>query len=301
MRLLDVLRVARNRQHVEPGRGALLRDAVLDAYAVLRFPGPVGRLHRSAGPGDGHADVAVGQVADELRGTEVGDVRAQLRQVLLGSAVVFRLVAVGRQAEIVQHLGDHLGGRVEEGHAALLQLRQVLRLEHQVPGVQRRIVAEHRADLVEVVGDAVGAPHVGHHVAVAGVLAGEHLEQGRVEVLPVRQLALVQRLEHLGLQVVRQEAVAGHHQVVAGMPGQQLGLEHLVAVVDVVLRRDAGLRLEVLQGVRGDVVEPVVDPYFRRGLDQPGGNGQREAGQQLASRLHASLLSGPRLRSPAAR
>ncbi len=235
----------------------------------------------------------------------------------------------------MQDLRDDLGGRIEEGHAAGFQLGQVLRLEHQVPGVHRRIVAEHGPDLVEVVGDAVGAPHVGHHVVVARVLALQHLEQGGVEVLPVRQLALVQRLEHPGLQVVGQEAVAGHHQVIARMAGQQLGLQYLVAVVDVVLRRDAGLRLEVLQGVRADVVEPVVDAHFRRGAGpapavtraaaasrprsavflfmsfpswmrshsdhykQRAASHKKQSGGNPSAR--SFLLSGPRLRSPAAR
>jgi hypothetical protein len=53
--------------------------------------------------------------------------------------------------------------------------------------------AQHRLDLVDVVADAIGAPQVRHRVLVAGVVLFKLLEQFRVEVLPVRQLAAVQR------------------------------------------------------------------------------------------------------------
>ena len=53
--------------------------------------------------------------------------------------------------------------------------------------------------------------------------------------------------------------VAWHHDVVAGMAGQQLGLQRLQAVVHVVVDRDAGFLAESLQRRGIDVVGPVVD------------------------------------------
>jgi hypothetical protein len=50
-----------------------------------------------------------------------------------------------------------------------------------------------------------------------------------------------------------------HHDVVAGVAGQQLGLQHLVGVEHVVIDLDAVLLLEILDHGRVDVVGPVVD------------------------------------------
>ncbi|MNJ71916.1 hypothetical protein D3C77_685120 [compost metagenome] len=110
MGLLDVLRILGDGQHIEPGRGALLGNAVLHLHAVSGFLRAGRRLHGAAGPGQGHADLAVGQVGDELGRAEVGDARPQFRQVLLGLPVVLRIVAVGRQAQVMQHFRDDLGG-----------------------------------------------------------------------------------------------------------------------------------------------------------------------------------------------
>ncbi len=80
--------------------------------------------------------------------------------------------------------------------------------------------AQCRLDLVDVVADAVGAPQVGHRVLVAGVVLFKLLEQLGVQVLPVRQLAAVQRQEGASLGLAGEEVVGRHHHVVAGAPGQ---------------------------------------------------------------------------------
>ncbi|MNF07670.1 hypothetical protein D3C80_2079000 [compost metagenome] len=53
--------------------------------------------------------------------------------------------------------------------------------------------------------------------------------------------------------------VGREHHVVPGFAGHQLAIEGFIAVVDVVGEGNAGLFLEVLRGVRRDVVRPVVD------------------------------------------
>jgi len=187
------------------------------------------------------------------------------------------LAAVRRVAQVMQGSRQDLGRRVEEGNAAGLQLLDVFRLEHQVPGIHRRVVAEHGLDLVDVVADADGAPHVGNRVLVARIARVQRLEQALVEVFPVRQLGFVQLLEHSGLDLLGEERVGRHHHVVAGATGEQLGFQHFVAVEDVVDDLDAGFLGEVLQGVFGDVVGPVVDvQYLFLGLRSPGDSaGQR--------------------------
>ncbi|MNP64419.1 hypothetical protein D3C76_1599110 [compost metagenome] len=78
-------------------------------------------------------------------------------------------------------------------------------------------------------------------------------------MLPVRQLAAVQRLEHTGFDLLGQEHVGRHHHVIAGVTGKQFGFQRLVGVENVVDQLHAAVFLEVDQGLRGDVVEPVVD------------------------------------------
>jgi hypothetical protein len=70
----------------------------------------------------------------------------------------------------------------------------------------------------------------------------------RVEVGPAGQLALVQRLEHPGLDQRRHQGGVEHHQVVAGAAGEQFGLHRFVAVEGVVDDLDAGGLLEIGEG-----------------------------------------------------
>ena len=164
-----------------------------------------------------------------------------------------------RQAQVVQRRRQQFRAVVEDRHAALLQLFHVLGLEDQVPGVHRRVVAQHRFDLGDVVADAGAAPQVREAVFVARVVGLQRLEQHRIEVLPVRQLALVEFLQRAALNLPGHEVVGRKHHVVTGFAGHQLAVEGFVAVVDVVGDADAGFFLEVLGGVRRDVVGPVVD------------------------------------------
>ena len=189
---------------------------------------------------------------------EVADVGANLGQDFLGLLVVLRVVGVGIQPQVVEGGGQHLVTAVHEGHAALGELLHVLRLEEDGPGVDR-LVTEDFLDLGHVVTDAVGAPQVGNRVLVARVADLQLLEQRRIEVLPVRQLALVQLLEGTGLDLLAEEVVRRHHDVIAGVAGDQLALEGLVGVEDVVADVDPALLGEVLEGGGSNVIGPVID------------------------------------------
>ncbi|MNN25507.1 hypothetical protein D3C81_1389830 [compost metagenome] len=126
--------------------------------------------------------------------------------------------------------------------------------------------AQCRLDLVDVVADAVGAPQVGHGVLVAGVILLKLFEQFWVQVLPVRQLAAVQRQEGASLGLPGEEVVRRHHHVVAGASGQQFSLQGFVGIEHVIDHLDPAAGLEVGQGRVTDVVGPVVHADGRCGL-----------------------------------
>lgn len=126
--------------------------------------------------------------------------------------------------------------------------------------------------------DQDGAVHVGHGEFIAGVVGFDQLHQLGVEVVPVGQLASVQRLEHAGFDLLGQEHVGRHHHVIARVAGEQLGLKGFVGVEDVVHQLDLRvLCLEVFERLGGDVVEPVVDlEGFLFGVGRAAKNGCAE-------------------------
>ena len=77
------------------------------------------------------------------------------------------------------------------------------------------------------------------------------LEQVLVQVLPVRQLGLVQLLVNAGLDLLGQEVVRRHDDVVTGLARQQLGFQGFVAVEYVVDDLDARLASSKLAMVSG--------------------------------------------------
>ncbi len=311
--VVDVLRILRDGQHVEPLRCAFLRDGIGDVDAVARFGSAVARLDDVARPADHQADIAVGQVVDVRGRVEVADVGTDRLQQRGGLVDHGRIEAVRILAQVVQCDRDQLRRRVQHGDAAVLQLGGVFRLEHHVPAAGDGGVAEDRLDLVHVVADAAGAPQVRHGVLVSRVLLLDALEHGRVEVLQVGDLALVQRQEHAGLDLPAEEAQRGDHHVVAAAAGQQLGLDHLVAVEHVVGHRDAGGLLELGDGVLGDVVGPVVDVERLGGracggllvlaaTGGQGGGGQHDGeGLELHRGLHGTGSGGWKHHTPGPR
>jgi len=109
-------------------------------------------------------------------------------------------------------------------------------------------------------------------------------------VSPARRLspddwAAVNRLFHEALELPAHEIGRWHDDVVAGIAGEEFGFEHFVRIEHVVVDGDAGLALEVRDGVGCDVVRPVVDVQYRllgyacggRGIVTAAGEGERTA------------------------
>ncbi len=284
MGFIDVLRVRRDGQHVEPQVAAFLGNGIGDVDALARFVGTRGGLEDIAGEAGGNADVAVGQVGHVFGGMEIADVWPHFEQLGFGLGVVVRVLAVGVEPKVIEHRRDHLVGRVEKGDAATGQLLRVLRLEYHRPGIDL-LDTQRRGDALDVVADAIGAPQIGRGVSVAGIVLLQLLEQCRVEVVPVRQLAPVQLLEGPRLDLLAEEMVGRHHHVVAAAAGQQLAFEGLVRIEDVVDGLDAGLLLERFQCRLADVVRPVVDMYVGS-LGANGSAGRGGDDERLQCRAH---------------
>ena len=80
------------------------------------------------------------------------------------------------------------------------------------------------------------------------------------------------------MDLLGQEIVGRHDQIVTGSSGQQLALQRLVGVKHVVDGLDPGLLLKVTEGGLADIIGPVVKMNHRGCLGQickPQGQGQR--------------------------
>lgn len=98
----------------------------------------------------------------------------------------------------------------------------------------------------------------------------------RVEPIQARQSGLVQGQIEPGLDLARAEgARGGEHHVIAAAADEQLGLQHVVSVIEVEDRANPGAFLELRQGVRRNVVVPVVKVHRLFGLD--GGQHRQQA------------------------
>jgi hypothetical protein len=107
-------------------------------------------------------------------------------------------------------------------------------------------------------------PHVRCREHVAWIVVLEDLQHLRVELLPVREAALVERLEDSERDEPRGVLAPVHHHVVAGPAGEELRLDDLARFVGVVVDADPSLRREGREGVLADVVGPVVHVHDRR-------------------------------------
>src|SRR5436190_23379350 len=113
-------------------------------------------------------------------------------------------------------------------NAAILEFRDDLRLEHDVPAVDLRVRAEHLAHFAYVVTNADRAPHVVDGVLVARVVHREALG----DLVPcgrqIRELALVELLEHASLDLPLEEVGGRNYEIVSAAACEQLCLEQLV-------------------------------------------------------------------------
>ncbi len=220
---------------------------------------------------------------------EVANRRTNLHEQRFSFGDLLLVLRIGRVTQVMQGDRQHFGRRIEEADAARLQLGSVLGLEQQVPGIDWRVSTQRGLDLVRVDADTDRTPHVRECVLVIRVADRHGLEQRFVQVLPVRQLGLVQLLINASLDLLGQEVVGRYDDVIAGFASEQFGFERLVAVENVVDHLDARFFLELGNGVRRDVIGPVIDvQHFVIGLRSSGHNahqGQREKG--LAKFFHA--------------
>ena len=255
---LDVFSILGNGDHVEEAASTFLGNVIGDLDLATGFSRAGFGLFDVTRVAHSHADVAVGQVGDVLGGVEVADRRTDFHEQVFGLFQISLLRRVGRQAQVMQRYRQHFGWRIEEAHAAAFQLGDVFRLHQYVPRVDL-VHAQCGLDLLRVVADAHRAPHVREGVLVVRVADRYGLEQGFVQVVVVGQLGLVQLLVDTGLDLLGEEAVRRHDDVVAGLACQQLGFQGFVAVKNVVHHFDARLFFKVGDGVRCNVVGPVVN------------------------------------------
>ena len=168
------------------------------------------------------------------------------------------------------------------------------RIEHQAPAVERRI-RHQRLDHLFVVADAVGAPHVDHAVGIARDRACATLRHElRIHVLQVRQLRFVERQIDAGLDLPLEVRGGGHHDVEAAAAREQLGLQRFVGVEVGDVHLDAGLLLEIRQGVRRQVVGPDVEIEDLAGAGGPGRGAGIGAGRRLSAAASAQGQRAPK-------
>ncbi len=154
------------------------------------------------------------------------------------------------------------------------------------------------ARLLDVVADAGGAPHVIDGVLVAGIVDREPLRDLRPDVAEVLELRLVELLEYAGLDLPLQEIGGRHHHVVAGLSGEELGLQRLIGVERVVPDLDAGFLAERFDHRRLDIVRPVVDvDRALLGRQRRGGSKQPDRDESEDARHGVRLLAAFSFRS----
>nr|GEU28454.1 hypothetical protein [Tanacetum cinerariifolium] len=258
--IVRVRRIGRNGHGVEHQRGRGFRHQHFDHVAVFRIDGALAGNVDVAGPAQRHAHGAVGHVVDVARRAEQRDAGTDRLQQLARFRVVGGVFRVRRFAQVHQCGRQHFGRRVEERHAARLDLGRVFRIEHQVPRVLgHRHAAQRGLDLVDIDADGGIAPQPVHQVFVAGIDAGQLGLDGRVEVFQVGQLGLVQLAQQLAVDLQARPLRGGHHDVVARFAGDELGVQDFVVIENIITDFDAGFFFKVFDRVFGDVVGPVID------------------------------------------
>jgi len=186
------------------------------------------------------------------------DKRAQLQQQFLGFVEILRLCGIGIEAEIVERDRDHLVRRIDDADAAVLEFLGDLGLEEHVEAIDR-CLGQALVDQLGVVGNARRQPHVGNEILVLRVVLGDKLQQVLVEIAVVLERCDIDRLQCAGLDQALADRGAREGDVETAAAGKQPGFEHFKGIVEVHPSFNAGLRLEVRNGVFGEVVGEIVD------------------------------------------
>ncbi len=104
--------------------------------------------------------------------------------------------------------------------SAILELRQIFRLEHDIPGIDLCVRSQDAADHLDVIADARGAPHIVDGVVVARVVDGEPLCHLGPGIGQIGQLGLVQLLEDIRRDLALQEIGCRDDDIVTGLAGK---------------------------------------------------------------------------------
>ena len=247
-----------NSQIVEEQDGAGGRHQGFDLDVGLVLDGAVTGDVDVAGPADGGAGLAAGEVVDHGAGEDT-HVGAHFGQHVASGFVVCRIGGVGRLADVAQRRGQNFGRRIQIGNATGFELAGVGGIEHQIPGVFWHGRASQRFfNCLFVDGDGHVAPAPRHKVIIAGIDLVQLGHDGGIQIGEVGDLFFVQLAQQARFDLRFGKHRAGHHQVVTRIARYQFGVEHFVVFECLVIDLDAGFFLEIGQQVFGHVVRPVV-------------------------------------------
>ena len=176
---------------------------------------------------------------------EVAVVLADLQQMLLRLLQPVHVLGGLIAAQVVDDQRNDLLSRVDQRHAAVGQLCHRFRVEQQVEGVQRH-VAKPFLHFLDVDADAVGAPLPDRTIFQVGIDGADPVHQHGVQIGEIGDLRLVEFLYRARLyQTSKRRHGSRDHQVIAGTAGQQLGLQHVIGIIDVVIDLGACLGGEI--------------------------------------------------------
>ena len=197
---------------------------------------------------------------------ELENLARQIRQRLHELHAELRAEVEGVDVLVLEGLGhlaldDVLGQALDDGgladagladeHGVVLGAAR----EHLHHAADLGVAADHRVELAGA-GDLgeVRAVLLQGLEGVLRVLGGDARHQVRIQVGQVRDLALVQRQEHAGLDLAAEEVQRRHDDVVAGLAGDELGVQDLVGIVVVVIDLDPGFSYIHFSAKAGDFV-----------------------------------------------
>ena len=217
-----------------------------------------------ARPGIGDADFLIGQGGQVVGIVEGGDrLPDRLERRDQGGIIRFGGLR-GVDAKPTEHHIADVGRAIEQRNAAIGQLGGVFGQDQRVKAAEVG-VRQAFPDHIDVMGDADRAPHIGHGILVAGVIALQHLQEVGFVVFPTRQTRLVQLLDYPGLDELRPGDAGGDDGIIAGRTRQHPGLHLRGTGIKVIDHADAGFGLKIRYGGLADIVSPVVQ-VDRRGL-----------------------------------